>query len=195
MTGYEKDDCVDDCFVGFNEPDIDGQANMTVAQAAKLWKEKVLPMKAACPHIRLGSPAVSNAPAPKGVQWLADFVDSVSSSSDGDADSGIDFLVLHYYGPDAADLETYLTEAHKRFGKPVWLTEFACTTWDAARPRSEETVLAFMHEALRFLDTAPWVERYAWFGAMEDVGEGVGRANGLQGGGGLSRAGELYTSL
>ena len=49
-----------------------------------------------------------------------------------------------------------------------------------------------MSEALTFLDEAEFVEQYAWFGAMRDVGDAVGKKNGLQSGNELSRAGKLY---
>jgi len=55
--------------------------------------------------------------------------------------------------------------------------------------------LQFMREAVQFLEETEFVERYAWFGAMEDVGEAVGRANGLQKGNELTEAGKLYLSL
>jgi hypothetical protein len=60
---------------------------------------------------------------------------------------------------------------------------------------SEEKVLQFMKDILDFMDTSSFVHRYAWFGAMEDVGEGVGRGNGLQKDGKLTAAGQLYTTL
>lgn len=66
---------------------------------------------------------------------------------------------------------------------------------DPNEPVPEEEVLAFMRETVAFLEEAEYVERYAWFGAMEDVGDAVGRANGLQNGNSLSEAGKLYISL
>jgi hypothetical protein len=67
--------------------------------------------------------------------------------------------------------------------------------WDAQKPVNEKDVLQFMKEAVQFLEETEFVERYAWFGAMEDVGEGVGRANGLQKKNELTEAGKLYLSL
>jgi Glycosyl hydrolase catalytic core len=191
LTGYQHDECVDDCFMGFNEPDIQDQANLNVTDAAKLWKTHVLTMREKCPNVRIGSPAASNAGPPKGLQWLDDFF----KATGGIENSGVDFVVLHYYSPDVEHLKQHLIDAYHRFNKPIWLTEFSCTNWDTASPPSETQVTAFMTEALKFLDEAPFIERYSWFGAMEDVGEGVGRANGLQDGGKLSAAGQLYTTL
>lgn len=52
-----------------------------------------------------------------------------------------------------------------------------------------------MRECVGFLEEAEFVERYAWFGAREDVGDGVGWANALQKEGMLTEAGRLYLSL
>ena len=100
-------------------------------------------------------------------------------------------------GPDVGDFKRYVREVWEMFGRKrkVWVTEFACTRWDPGNPVGEKEVLGFMREALSWLDGMEGVERYAWFGAMEDVGEGVGRANGLQKDGRLSEAGRMYITL
>jgi hypothetical protein len=139
--------------------------------------------------VRIGSPAISN--GAHGLPWLVSFI----SHLDGLQSSGIDYIVLHFYGPDVKIFKDYVNEVYDAFGFPIWVTELACTTWDASKPMPEKDVLAFMREAVRFLEESNFVERYAWFGAMEDVGEGVGRANGLQKGNELSEAGKLYLSL
>jgi len=188
FSGYRDDSQVQD-FIGFNEPDIDSQANMSVDHAVELWKKHVLPMKENCEGVKIGSPAVSN--GPNGLPWLKEFLEKLGSVER----SGVDHVVIHYYSPDVEHFKRHVQEVYETFKIPVWVTEFACTTWDNAHPASEKEVLLFMEEAVRFLDEAPFVQRYAWFGAMEDVGEGVGRANGLQRDGDLSEAGNLYTTL
>jgi len=188
FTTYESDAQVHD-FMGFNEPDIPSQANMTVEAAVDLWKAHVLPIKSKFPGVRVGSPAISN--APEGLAWLASFFRQLG----GVGASGVDFVVCHYYSPDVDHFKRYMADVHRRFDRPVWMTEFACTNWNPGAPPSEPEVLHFMTEALRFLEASPFVERYSWFGAMEDVGEAVGRANGFQKDGKLSEAGKLYTSF
>jgi hypothetical protein len=182
---YESDSQVSG-FLGFNEPDIDSQANLSAEKAVELWRQHVLPLKQTYPDLKVGSPAVSNGPG--GIPWLTRFFDCLG----GVQHSGVDHVAIHYYSPDVEHFKRYLTEAHRTFGLPVWVTEFACTQWDTSNPYSEAEVCSFMREAIGFLDNAGFVERYAWFGAMADVGEGVGRANGLQKTGKLSRAGGVY---
>lgn len=188
LSGYQNDDQAQD-FMGFNEPDIDSQANMSVDQAVELWRKHVLPTREHCGGVKFGSPAVSN--GPNGISWLKEFFEKLG----GTEKSGVDHVVIHYYSPNVEHFKQYVKEVYDAFKLPVWVTEFSCTNWNPAHPPSEEDVLAFMKEALRFLDEAPYVQRYAWFGAMKEVDEGVGKANGLQKDGGLSRTGELYTTL
>jgi hypothetical protein len=185
LKRYENDDQVQG-FLGFNEPDIDSQANMSVDDAVELWKEHVLPLKANFPSMRMGSPAVSN--GQNGLRWLKSFFERL----DGIQHAGIGHIVLHYYSPNVNHFKQYVTEVSEIFGLPIWVTEFACTRWDPLKPCDEEEVCSFMSEAIKFLDKATFIERYAWFGAMPDVGEGVGRANGLQVGQKLSAAGRVY---
>lgn len=185
LAGYETNDQAQGS-LGFNEPDIKSQASLSVETAVELWQKHVLPMKQKYPGLRIGSPAVSN--GPEGLPWLERFVECLG----GVGGAGIDHICIHYYSPDVEHFKNYVAEAHKIFGLPVWVTEFACTRWDPSNPCNDEEVCSFMSEALRFLDDTEYVERYAWFGAMSDVGEGVGRCNGLQNDGQLSRTGQLY---
>ncbi|HEY2793984.1 MAG TPA: sigma-70 family RNA polymerase sigma factor, partial [Micromonosporaceae bacterium] len=74
--------------LGFNEPDLASQSNMTVAQALKLWP------KLEATGLKLGSPAVASGGATAG-GWLDQFMT-------GAADRGyrVDFITLHWYGSD-----------------------------------------------------------------------------------------------
>lgn len=185
IRGYQNDKQVK-CFLGFNEPDIDSQANLKVEKASYLWKTHILPLKKTYPDIKIGSPAVSN--GPEGLKWLRSFVDTLG----GCQSAGIDFICIHYYSPDVEHFKKYVAEAYEMVKVPIWVTELACTRWDPANGPSDEEVCTFMRDALRFLDETEFVERYAWFGAMRDVGDAVGKSNGLQCGNELSRAGKLY---
>jgi hypothetical protein len=58
-----------------------------------------------------------------------------------------------------AALGSYL-DRFKKFGKPVWLTEFACGD-DASRTRTGQ--VAYIDEAVPLLEGRADVFRYAWF--------------------------------
>lgn len=173
-------------FIGFNEPDIAAEANMSVADGVKLWKQYVLPAKGKF-KFRLGSPAMSN--GPNGKKWLQEFIQQLG----GIEKAEIDFVVCHWYGTDLNNFKNYVEDMHKTFNKPVWVNEFAYSHLNANQQPTVQQVEGFMKDALKWLDAQGYVERYAWFGAKMDVGAMVGSANNLTGGGHLTDVGKIYT--
>ncbi|KAF2419905.1 hypothetical protein EJ08DRAFT_653981 [Tothia fuscella] len=162
---------------------------MSVDHAVEFWRQHVLPMKQSRPEVRIGSLSISN--GSNGIPWLGDFF----SRFGGIDASGIDYIIIHYYSDDAEHFKRYVKEVHDKFEGKIWVTEFSCTNWNVKNPPTEKQVLTFMEEALNFLDSTDFVERYAWYGAMSDVGVDVGRANGFQAEGRLTDAGKLYMTL
>lgn len=158
-------------FLGFNEPDNVGQSNLSVEQAVQLWKQHVLPAKKKF-GFKLGSPAMASSPV--GNKWLKEFLHAL-----GDHDE-VDFVVLHWHGLKVAELESFVKDMHSTFKKPIWLNEFACTTFGGNQP-NEEQVEHFVQAALKFLDSEDCVEKYAWFGAATHPGSmgGVAGVNEL----------------
>lgn len=157
---------------------------MPVAQAVELWKQYVLPAKKKF-GFKLGSPAMTNSPA--GKKWLHEFLNSLGGHAE------VDFIVLHWYGLNFKELEDHLEDMHKTFNKPIWLNEFACTTFGGKIP-SEQDVVNFERAALKFLDEKEFVERYAWFGAATNKGSmgGVALVNELAKEGNLTTVGKVY---
>lgn len=144
--------------LGFNEPDGEKQANMTVAQAIEAW-----------PHLmrtnrRLGSPGAVHADR----EWMQEFMKQAK-----ERDLRVDFVCVHWYGPpNANNLLKRLEKVHQMYGKPIWITEFAVADWNAksaAENRySPEVVERFMRDILPKLDALDYVERYAWFTSKPD---------------------------
>ncbi|AJE84766.1 MULTISPECIES: glycoside hydrolase family protein [Streptomyces] len=144
--------------LGFNEPDMAGQADMPVEQALDLWP------RLQDTGLRLGAPAVAfGGDTPGG--WLDRFMT-------GAAERGlrVDFIPLHWYGgdfgPAAVDqLRGYLQAVYDRYHKPVWLTEYALTDFSGPTPRypSEQEQTDFARGSAEMLGQLPFVERYAWF--------------------------------
>ncbi|MEV6347622.1 glycoside hydrolase family protein [Actinoplanes sp. NPDC051851] len=149
-----------DTLLGFNEPDVAAQANMTVAQALHLWPALM------ATGLRLGSPAVSaNAATPDG--WLDLFM-----SSAAELGYRVDFIAVHWYGSDPAALIDYLHDVHDRYGLPIWLTEFAVADFTDGlvyAPRADQET--FLRAALPMLDRVPYLERYAWFALSDPAAE------------------------
>ncbi|MDX8142004.1 sigma-70 family RNA polymerase sigma factor [Lentzea sp. BCCO 10_0061] len=144
--------------LGFNEPDFPEQANMTPEQALDLWP------KLAATGLRLGSPAVAHS-GDKAGGWLDRFMT-------GAAQRGlrVDFIAVHWYGSDFSDaavghLKNYLDAVHARYGKPVWLTEYALIDFSGGTARfpTQAQLAAFARGSSAMMEGLPYVERYAWF--------------------------------
>jgi RNA polymerase sigma factor (sigma-70 family) len=172
-----------DVLLGFNEPDLGEQANMTVERALELWP------RLEATGMRLGSPAVAWGGADAG-GWLDRFMTGAKQRG-----HRVDFIALHWYGSDfsaaaVGHLRGYLRAVHERYGLPVWLTEFALIRFDGGTTYpSDAQQSAFVTGATRMLASLSFVERYAWFGlpATGDSGTGLYRADGT-----LTPAGRAY---
>lgn len=141
--------------LGFNEPNLKDQCNMTPVQAAEHWPALVAIAKAS--GKKLVSPAM-NYGTLEGyhdpIVWLDEFFQQPGCSLDD-----IDAIAVHCYMPSASSVKNFI-ELFRKYGKPVWLTEFCNGNSDNI---SEDTQLAYMCETLNMLEQNDLVERYAWF--------------------------------
>ncbi|SHM62108.1 sigma-70 family RNA polymerase sigma factor [Actinacidiphila paucisporea] len=149
--------------LGFNEPDMSAQSNMTVDQALSLWPKLEAVGKV------LGSPAVAYGGDTAG-GWLDRFMSGAKSKG-----YRVDFIALHWYGGDfttpnaVAQLKSYLQAVHNRYHKPIWLTEFALIDFaNGTRFPTDQQQAAFVTAAAKMLDGLPYLQRYAWFGLGAD---------------------------
>ncbi|KAI0039545.1 glycoside hydrolase family 128 protein [Auriscalpium vulgare] len=146
--------------LGFNEPQQGGQSNITPQVGAQLWKQYLEPLRAQ--GIRLGSPAPSSAPS--GKTWLQDFLTACAGGCT------VDFIAMHWYGVDANQFISYVADMHQTFNRNIWVTEWACQNYvDANAQCSQNDVYNFMNTTQSFMDRTSYVERYSWFGAMENL--------------------------
>jgi hypothetical protein len=156
--------------LGFNEPDLPTQGNVSVARALELWPRLV---ETGC---RLGSPAGSSGHA--GRQWLAQFMA---------AGPKVDFICAHWYveySPDA--LADYLDALWNTYHLPVWLTEVG------SLQGGEAANAALIPKVLDVLASRPFVERVAWFATREGDGwKGVGLVSAA---GTLTAPGSVYAA-
>ncbi|THU93088.1 hypothetical protein K435DRAFT_861858 [Dendrothele bispora CBS 962.96] len=136
--------------LGFNEPDLGSQSNLNPTEAASLWKQFIQPL--ASHGVRLGSPSVTNGPpSSMGTGWLNDFINECNGCT-------IDFIAIHWYGSGADDFIEYIEQIHAQFPDyPIWITEFADTSPDPA------AVQNFLETTTAYMNTAAYIERYAWF--------------------------------
>ncbi|MEV6863628.1 glycosyl hydrolase [Streptosporangium subroseum] len=145
--------------LGFNEPDMAEQSNMTVDKALSLWP------KLTATGQKIGAPAVAwGGNTPGG--WLDRFMS-------GAAQRGyrVDFIPLHWYGGDfnttnaVGQLKSYLQAVYDRYHKPIWLTEYALIDFSkGVRFPTDAQQAAFVTASTKMLASLPFVQRYAWFG-------------------------------
>lgn len=145
--------------LGFNEPDMAAQSNMTVSQALSLW-----PQLMATGSI-LGSPAVATGADTAG-GWLDQFMSGAKARG-----YRVDFITLHWYGGDftttdaVSQLQSYIQNVYNRYHLPIWLTEYALIDFShggAAYPTDQQQA-AFVTASTKMLAGLPYLQRYAWF--------------------------------
>jgi hypothetical protein len=153
--------------LGFNEPDMSSQSNMTVDQALSLWPRLMRT------GMRLGSPAVAfGGDTPGG--WLARFMGGAKARH-----YRVSFITLHWYGGDfrtaaaVSQLRSYLQAVWKRYHKPIWLTEFALANFGGSpQTPGRGQQAAFLTAATAMLQRLSYVRRYAWFGLEATPADG-----------------------
>jgi hypothetical protein len=146
--------------LGFNEPDMRDQANMSPAQAAREWQR----LEDTYPDRKLASPQVV---AP--VRWLEEWYDAYQAQNDGRLPQ-IDAIAIHTYYDN--DLESYKRQVEyyidlaKRWGVPeIWITEF---TIAPALDRTLRESIDDQRAYLKWLEAQPMVTRYAaWTNRVE----------------------------
>jgi hypothetical protein len=148
--------------LGFNEPNFFEQANLSAADAASRWPE--LEAIADAEQLGLVGPAVNfcgddeNQTGPchdtNPVHYLQSFFSACAGCR-------VDFVAVHWYNCDVDSLTWYLDQ-FKQFGRPIWLTEFACAYGGDRSPAGQEH---YMRAAIPVLEAEPSIFRYAWFSA------------------------------
>ncbi|KAJ6587210.1 glycosyl hydrolase catalytic core-domain-containing protein [Mycena vulgaris] len=146
--------------LGMNEPQEKGQSNLTPQEGADMWKTYIEPFHAQ--GLRLGGPAPSSAPS--GKKWIQDFLTACNGGCT------VDFIALHYYDVNATAFAEYLTDFHDTFQRPIWVTEWACQNFNNGPQCTAPETAEFLNQSQAFMDAQDWVERYAWYGVMRDLG-------------------------
>ncbi|QRV75529.1 glycoside hydrolase family 128 protein [Ceratobasidium sp. AG-Ba] len=149
--------------LGMNEPQEPTQANLTAQEGATMWKTYLEPLKSA--GVRLGSPATTS--APNGKTWIQDFLTAC------DGGCSVDFIALHWYGNIASEFIAYIEDFHNTFQRPIWVTEWSCLNFIGGAQCTYDETVQFLNVTQSYMDQAPWVERYAWFGAMANLPAGI----------------------
>lgn len=159
--------------LGFNEPNFTSQANMTPQQAAQEWpKVKALADELG---LKLVAPALNYSPNPPytdPLKWMDEFVALVGLDA-------FDYTAVHNYG-GLGVMKTIAGNFHDRYGKDVWVTEFCYWPGEQAGVYvSPSAQIESMTESLNWLESTPWIYRYAWFKAKGNYNASSGPNYGL----------------
>ncbi|MEU4688406.1 sigma-70 family RNA polymerase sigma factor [Actinoplanes sp. NPDC023714] len=156
----------DDWLLGFNEPDLAEQSNMSVEAALDAWPSlEATGMKLVSPAVAFGGDTKDG--------WLDRFMTGASARG-----LRVDAIALHWYGSDFSKASVnqflgYIDAVHERYGKPIWITEFGLIDFGGSpRYPSDAQKVAFIEGATAGLEKRSFVQRYAWFG-LPAVGDSV----------------------
>jgi hypothetical protein len=183
--------------LGFNEPNFKAQADLTSGQAAADWP--TVEGQAKKVSALLVAPGVNYCGSPSDSSQCTDpsVTDPYSYLKDFFADCPgceVDYVAAHWYNCDLPSLQGYLEgnldaggglEGFVQFGKPIWLTEFAC---DGSHSVAEQQ--AYMQAAIPYLEGNPHVFRYSWFSA-----DPIPTAQLMNADGSLTALGSTYAAL
>ena len=140
--------------LGFNEPNLTDQANMTPKRAGELWPAVVRLAKEL--NLQLGAPAMNYGTLSgysDPIKWLDEFfaIDSVSIED-------VDFIPIHCYMMNPSAVKGYV-EKFAKYNKPIWMTEFCA--WESISGVEQQKT--YMSDVLNYFEKNPMVARYAWF--------------------------------
>uniref|UniRef100_V5EWL5 Asl1-like glycosyl hydrolase catalytic domain-containing protein n=2 Tax=Kalmanozyma brasiliensis (strain GHG001) TaxID=1365824 RepID=V5EWL5_KALBG len=109
--------------MGFNEPDFTGggsSGTIPIADAAAGWEQYLAPHKAA--GAKLISPSMA---MQQSETWLAPFLKAVKTQPD--------IIAVHIFKDNMDGVNTVLNH-FAQYGKPMWITEFACINYEGPSP-------------------------------------------------------------
>ncbi|KAJ5627390.1 CAZyme family GH128 [Penicillium herquei] len=165
--------------LGFNEPDMASQADMSPSTAAGYYQQYITPYSGSA---KLISPAVtSSTDTGKGLSWFEEFMTDCSSCN-------ITGLAVHWYGDSVDDFKSFVQQAVSTAStyniEEVWVTEFALNA-DASGVTDQSTAADFVNEAIEWMDSQANVTRYSYFMCADNY---------LLTNGALNTVGTAYTS-
>lgn len=172
--------------LGYNEPDYGNGHNhphmCSPADAAADWPKVQTIAAMFDPPLELVSPAISNSgpdalDADGGSIWLDQFLGNCSDVVPDCDPSLIKHVAFHDYQGDPAKLMRRVEGGYKKYGRPVWLTEFAVMHWTSGGTPSREDQDKYLEAVLPMLEASDAVFRYAWFSARSGPNDGLGECS------------------
>jgi len=175
-------------WLGFNEPNMNhgaGGADMSVEQVVGFWPQIE---QAATDHgvAVLVGPNVANV---KPDEWYDNFFNQCPNCR-------VDAIGFHSYSCDLQNMQSLVGKLQK-YGKPLWLTEFACADNPKSIPGNDagskdwNMQCEYMKQVIPYLEGEASVAKYAWYSFNSDY---TGNSQ-LVSGGQLTDLGNCYNGL
>jgi hypothetical protein len=142
--------------LGFNEPDNEGQSNLTPKQAALYWEQLDYFASTFDPPLKLIGPGMTHWDIKVGgsSHWLDQFFGNLSAP----LRENIVALAQHDYSGDAQGIIDRANALYEKYNRKIWLTEFA-----VGQAASRATNNKFLEIILPLLESSKSIERYAWY--------------------------------
>jgi hypothetical protein len=143
--------------LGFNEPDVATQANLSPDAAISFWPYlEALGIPLCSPSCAVDLPISSD-------DWLEVFMSQIASKK-----YRVDYVGVHWYGsPNVKGFQSYLQSVYARYNRPLMITEFAVADWsaNASTPMryTSAQILNFMKGLLPWLEVQSWIYGYVWY--------------------------------
>jgi hypothetical protein len=151
--------------IGFSEPNLPWQGNLSPTQGATLWRQIETAADAAG-GIKLVSPSPNQynpgQADPYGHQWLWAMVDAYRAKYGHNP--RFDAIAWNIYKRKHSDIQAYLTARRnealaKGYNVPIWVLEYGGECWKS----SDNGNTGIMKETTTWFNNTPWIGRYAWF--------------------------------
>nr|AIA99580.1 hypothetical protein [uncultured bacterium contig00100(2014)] len=154
--------------LGFNEPNLADQANISPAEAAKRWQGMLklasdTGLKLVSPAMCWGTSKFDGVDYGNPVKWFDAWL-----AQDGVSLDQFDAIAGHTYMPNTSGVKGFV-RMFAKYNKPFWLTEFCHANNTISTDRNLQ--MAFMSEILTYLEADPQIGKYSWF---MDTGYGNG---------------------
>ncbi|KLO12832.1 glycoside hydrolase [Schizopora paradoxa] len=146
--------------LGFNEPDLAQQANMSPQQAAQAWIQYIEPLRSQ--GYSLISPVGSG--GPQGKQWMTEFLQACNGGCT------LDGMAVHYYGTSAQSFIDYVSDTYNTFQVPIWVTEFACEDFSGQNIQCTwDQTVTYYQSTITWMEAQSYVVAYFAFGPLANM--------------------------
>jgi hypothetical protein len=168
----------------YNEPDHTDQSNLSVSSALQGFSQA----GNACTTAGL-TECISPAAADDLDSWMTSFMAGVSSQN-----LRCDAVAVHAYQSTGSSFLSYIDSVHNRYGKPLWITEFAPTDWASPTTIGVDDCVNYINTVIPGLESRSYVERYSWYCGTMPGTSVLGTAALFNSDGTLTEVGDRYRS-